>query len=92
LKLKKEKLKWVKSTYGHCVYQYMRGEHVIATISPIENKEGKIVWQYNIFTGKPRLITSENSSTKYSHLIKPTYPKKRDVKDAIESLVLELKL
>jgi hypothetical protein len=66
--LKKEKLKWVKSTYGHCVYQYMRGEHVIATISPIENKEGKIVWQYNIFTGKPRLITSENSSAKYSHL------------------------
>ena len=83
--------RWSKVTYESATYKYFLGDMDVAAIFPRETKEGKIAWGYYVKRiGSFKEINSSNYTSAPVKL-EPYYIKKREAKQAIETLVKELK-
>lgn len=86
-----DETRWSKVIYESATYKYFLGDIDVAAIFPRETKEGKIAWGYYV---KRIGSFKEINSTNYTSApvkLEPYYLKKREVKQAIETLVKELK-
>lgn len=83
--------RWSKVTFESATYKFFVGDSDVAAIFPRETKEGKIAWGYYV---KRIGSFKEINSTNYTSApvkLEPYYVKKKEVKQAVESLVKELK-
>lgn len=92
-KLKKnEKVyKWSKVDYSFATYKFMSNDVDVAAIYPKETKEGRLVWCYYVKRiGTAKEINKSNFNTDAPIKLEAHYPKKRDAKKAIETVVKEI--
>lgn len=83
--------RWSKVSYESATYKFFVGELDVAAIFPRETKEGKIAWGYYVKRiGSFKEINSSNYTSAPVKL-EPFYIKKKEAKQAIETLVKELK-
>lgn len=83
--------RWSKVSYESATYKFFVGELDVAAIFPRETKEGRIAWGYYVKRiGSFKEINSSNYTSAPVKL-EPFYIKKKEAKQAIESLVKELK-
>lgn len=83
--------RWSKVSYESATYKFFVGEFDVAAIFPRETKEGKIAWGYYVKRiGSFKEINSSNYTSAPVKL-EPFYIKKKEAKQAIETLVKELK-
>ena len=92
---KKEKdsneTRWSKVSYESATYKLFLGDCDVAAIFPRETKDGKIAWGYYV---KRIGSFKEINNTNYTSApvkLEPHYTKKKESKQAIETLVKELK-
>lgn len=69
----------------------MKGDTIQAMIFPVENKEGKLNWQYSVNTNSPKMITSDNCK-RYSPEYKPYLSRKKEAKEQVEIIIKDLNL
>lgn len=83
--------RWSKVSYESATYKFFIGEMDVAAIFPRETKEGRIAWGYYVKRiGSFKEINSSNYTSAPVKL-EPFYIKKKEAKQAIETLVKELK-
>ena len=87
IKEKKNNGRWSKVVHEIATYQYVVNDKEVAAIFPKETRDGKIAWGYFVKRiGDAREINQSNYTTAPVKM-ESYYPKKRDAKKAIESIV-----
>lgn len=89
----KRELKWTRNKYGEIAHSFMLNGREIASIFPKETKDGRIHWGFWIdrIEGHREINTDNCKTLEVSDIeITPTCPKRKDMKNKVEELVLSL--
>jgi hypothetical protein len=88
----KKEFKWSRGRFNELIHSYTLNGTELAEIFPKETKDGRIQWGFWIgrIEGHRELNTDNCKLYGKEFELSPTYPKRKDVKKKIETIIMSL--